>query len=150
MPNRHLYLQTATASQYVGQIIEHQLGRLGIAPTLIALLTHIGEHEPISPSELSRVAGMPTTTLRDNVQRLVDRNLVRRVSNPDDGRSYLVRRTARGRTLLDAADPALLDAYRALERRLPRPREEYERMFAELNDALEATFGSLVGDVSLH
>jgi hypothetical protein len=36
-----------------------------------------------------------------------------------------------------AADPALLDAYLALERRLPRPRNEYERMLGELNDALE-------------
>jgi DNA-binding MarR family transcriptional regulator len=144
MPNRHLYLQTATTSQYVGQIVEHQLAPLGVPPSLIALVTHVRDLEPVSPSELARVAGTPTTTLRDNIQRLVDRRLVRRVPNPDDGRSYLLKITARGRATLEAADPALLAAYLALEEQLPRPREEYEQLLEELNAALEGALGTLV------
>jgi DNA-binding MarR family transcriptional regulator len=116
---------------------------------LIALLTHVRDLEPVSPSELARVAGTPPTTLRDNIQRLVDRRLVRRVPNPDDGRSYLVRITPRGRATLEAADPALLTAYLALEEHLPRAREEYEQLLAELNDALEGALGTLVERSSL-
>jgi hypothetical protein len=44
-----------------------------------------------------------------------------------------------------AAEPALLEAYLALERHLPRPREEYERLLGELNGALENALADLLG-----
>jgi DNA-binding MarR family transcriptional regulator len=81
---------------------------------------------------------MATTTLRDNIQRLVDRGLVRRTPNPTDGRSYLVEVTEKGDLLARAADPALLRAYTALEQRLPRPSAEYEQRLDELRAALTA------------
>ena len=143
MPDRHLFLQAATTSQYVGRIVELQMERIGIPPYLLALLTHVRDLGPVSPSEISIASGAPMTTLRDNIQRLVERNLVRRVSNPQDGRSYLLKITAPGTAILSAADPALLEAYLALEKRLPRPREDYEQMFDELNDALELALDDL-------
>jgi DNA-binding MarR family transcriptional regulator len=145
VPDRHLYLDTATTSQYVAQIADRQLSPLGVAPALIALLTHVRDLEPASPTELARAAGAPATTMRDNVQRLVDRRLARRMPNRRDGRSYLLRITPRGRRALEAADPALLEAYLALERHLPRPREEYERLLGELNGALENALADLLG-----
>jgi DNA-binding MarR family transcriptional regulator len=143
MPNRQLLLKTATTSQYVGQVVELQLARVGIPGYLLALLTHIRDRAPVSPSAISSASGVPMTTLRDNIQRLVDRRLVRRVPNPQDGRSYLLKITARGTAILRAADPVLLEAYLALEERLPRRREEYERMLDELNEALEGALGAL-------
>src|SRR5262245_17387341 len=145
MPNRHLYLQTGTTSQYVGQIMELQLGPLGVTPTLVALLTHVRDLEPVSPSQLAHAAGSSPTTLRDNIRRLVDRKLVRRVPNPGDGRSYLLKMAPRGRRTLESADPALLTAYLALEQHLPRRREEYEQMLAELNSALEDALDTIQG-----
>jgi hypothetical protein len=41
-----------------------------------------------------------------------------------------------------AADPALLDAYLALEQRLRLPLEQYELMLDELNDALQEALKS--------
>jgi DNA-binding MarR family transcriptional regulator len=79
---------------------------------------------------------MPLTTLRDNIQRLVDRGLVRRVKNSEDGRSYLLVLTAAGERTIEAADPALLRAYLAVERRLPRPLEDYQQMMDEVIEAL--------------
>jgi hypothetical protein len=38
----------------------------------------------------------------------------------------------------------LYEAYLALEHRLPRPREEYEAMFDELNQALEEALEDLL------
>jgi DNA-binding MarR family transcriptional regulator len=143
MPNRQLLLKTATTSQYVGQIVEIQLARVGIPGYLLALLTHVRDRAPVAPSAISRASGVPMTTLRDNIQRLVDRKLVRRVPNPQDGRSYLLKITARGTAVLRAADPALLEAYLALEDRLPRSREEYEQMLDELNRALEGALDEL-------
>jgi DNA-binding MarR family transcriptional regulator len=143
VPNRELFLKTATASQYVGQIVDLQLARIEIPAYLLALLTHIRDHAPVAPSAISSASGVPMTTLRDNIQRLVDRKLIRRVPNPQDGRSYLLKPTARGNATLRAADPLLLEAYLELERQLPRHREEYERMLDELKTAFESTLGTL-------
>jgi DNA-binding MarR family transcriptional regulator len=140
MPDRHLFLQTATAFQYVGQLIDNELEAIGHPAYLLALLTHVRDHAPVSPSKISAASGVPMTTLRDNIQRLVDRGLVRRLKNSEDGRSYLLVLTAAGKRTIDAADPALLRAYLAVERRLPRPLEDYQQM---MNEVIEALAGAL-------
>ena len=137
MPDRQLLLKAATTSGYVGQLVEHDLRAVGLPAFLLPTLVHIRDREPVSPSEIAGAAGIPLTTLRDNVQRLVDRKLVRRTPNPADGRSYLLRLTARGRRVEAAAGDALLETYLALERHLPRPLAEYERALDELNRSLE-------------
>jgi DNA-binding MarR family transcriptional regulator len=134
--NRQLFLKVATTSQQVGQIVDRQLTPIGVPAFLLALLTHIRDLQPVSPSEISIASGAPMTTLRDNVRRLEKRGLVRRAPNPADGRSYLLKLTARGEAVTRAADPALLDAYLELEARLQRPLEEYERYLDELSQAL--------------
>jgi len=140
MPDRHLFLQLATASQYVGQLIDRELEEIGVPAYLLALLTHVRDHAPVSPSRISAASGVPMTTLRDNIQRLVDRRLVRRVRNSDDGRSYLLVLTDAGKNAIEAADPALLQAYLAVERRLPRPLEDYQQT---MDLVIEALAGAL-------
>ncbi|HST15617.1 MAG TPA: MarR family transcriptional regulator [Gaiellaceae bacterium] len=138
MSDRQLLLQTATTFGYVGQLVELNLQPLGLPAFLLPTLAHVRDREPVSPSEISTATGVPMTTLRDNVQRLVDRKLVRRTPNPDDGRSYLLRLTPRGRAVAESAGEALHDTYLALERRLPRSLASYERALAELNRSLQA------------
>jgi DNA-binding MarR family transcriptional regulator len=147
MPDRQLFLKSLTAAQYAGQIVDAQLARVGIPGYLLALLTHVRDHAPVAPSEISRVSGAPMTTLRDNIQRLVDRGLVQREANPNDGRSYLLTLTSKGDATMHAADPALLEGYLALERRLPRTLEEYEELLDELTEALASALDDvLLGD----
>ncbi len=134
--DRRLFLTLFTAYQYVGAIVERQLAAVGLPSRLFGVLSHVDRRAPVSPSEISAASGVPMTTLRDNIQRLVDRGLARRDPNPEDARSYLLALTRKGRLLARAADPALLQAYLALEERLPRPLEEYEQMLAELIAAL--------------
>ena len=143
MTNRQLFLKVNTTAQYVGQIVDEQLRPIGIPGYLLALLTHVRDNAPVSPSTVSFASGAPMTTLRDNIQRLVERRLVRRIPNPDDRRSYLLVLTRRGGAVTQAADPALLEAYLALEQRLRLPLEQYELMLDELNDALQAMLKSL-------
>ena len=142
MTNRQLFLKASTTAQYVAQIVDEQVKPIGIPGYLLALLTHVRDHAPVSPSTVSLASGVPATTLRDNVQRLVDRRLVRRIPNPDDRRSYLLILTRRGEAVTDAADPALLEAYLALEQRLRLPLEQYELLLGELNGALQGTLES--------
>jgi len=143
MPDRQLFLKTAAASGYAGQLAEDRLRDIGLPAFLVATLTHIRDLEPVAPSAISSISGVPMTTLRDNIQRLADRKLVRRTPNPEDGRSYLLRLTPRGRRVAEATGDALLAAYLALERRLPRPLAEYERVLDELNASLELTLRDL-------
>ena len=143
MTNRQLFLKVNTTAQYVGQIVDEQLRPIGIPGFLLALLTHIRDNAPVSPSTVSLASGVPITTLRDNIQRLVERRLVRRIPNPDDRRSYLLVLTRRGEAVTRAADPALLEAYLALERRLSLPLEQYELMLDELNVALQEALESV-------
>ena len=137
MANKQLFLKAATTSQLVGRIVEAQLEPVGIPAYLLALLTHVRDLQPVSPTGVSLASGAPPTTLRDNIQRLVDRGLVERVANPADGRSYLLVLTRPGEVVTEAAGEALLDAYLELERQLPGPLAHYERVLDELNAALQ-------------
>lgn len=141
MPDRQLFLKASVVSQYVGQLVERQLEPIGLPAYLLALLTHVRDHAPVTPSRVSEASGVPMTTLRDNVQRLVDRGLVRRVANDADGRSYLLVLTPRGKRVIARASDALLGAYVAVERQLARPREEYEGVLDEVIEALKAALG---------
>ena len=98
MTDRHLLLDVYRLSELTGAIIEQQLRAIGLPAYLFGLLSHIRRLAPVTPTEISRSTGMATTTLRDNIQRLVDRDLVRRAPNPDDGRSYLVEVTDKAKT----------------------------------------------------
>jgi DNA-binding MarR family transcriptional regulator len=143
MEDRHLFLDVYRLLELTGAIVDRQLNEVGLPAYLFGLFSQIRRLAPVTPSAISRSTGIPTTTLRDNIQRLVDRGLVRRIPNPDDGRSYLVEVTDQGDVLARAADPALLDAYLALERLLPRSRVEYEQRLDELATALAATLVEL-------
>jgi DNA-binding MarR family transcriptional regulator len=134
--DRHLFLTATTIAQYVAQIVEKHLAPVGLPVHLLPLTTHIRDHQPTSPSAISAASGIPMTTLRDNIERLVGQGLARRVPNPDDRRSYLVTLTSKGEILLRAADPALLNAYLALEQHLDRPLHEYQRELDALAAAL--------------
>jgi DNA-binding MarR family transcriptional regulator len=138
VPDRRLFLDLFRLSQLTGALVDRQLGEHGIPAYLFGLLSQLHRLAPVTPSAISQATGMATTTLRDNIQRLVDRDLIRRIPNPSDGRSYLIELTEKGARLIAAADPALLEAYLALERRLPRATSDYQARLDELDAALTA------------
>ena len=143
MPERGLLLDIFRLYQLTGALVERQLRDLGVPAYLFGLLSEVRHLAPVTPSVIAQRTGIATTTLRDNIQRLVDRGLVRRAPNPNDGRSYLIELTEKGELLARAADPVLLEAYQTLERRLPRRSAEYEVRLAELDAALAATLEEL-------
>jgi DNA-binding MarR family transcriptional regulator len=138
-----LFLEVFVTSQYALRILEHRLAPTGIPPSELGLVTHIRHHQPVTPTAISAASGVPPTTLRDKIQRLVERRLVRRIPHPTDGRSYLLELTPRGEVMARAADPALAEAYAALERLLPKPLEHYQATVSELNAALERSLAEL-------
>jgi DNA-binding MarR family transcriptional regulator len=136
MPAPRFLLELWLANQVAGGLIGDELEAAGIQPHLFGLLSHIAGREPVAPSVIAAEERIPVTTIRDNVQRLVDRGLVERVPNPDDRRSYLLVRTAKGASLLQVGDAVIARIYAGVEPRLPRPAGEYEAMLRELQAAL--------------
>jgi DNA-binding MarR family transcriptional regulator len=132
-----LFLEVPVASRYVVRILEHRLASNGIPPYQLGLVTHIRHAQPVTPTAIAAASGVPLTTLRDNIQRLVDGGLAQRIAHRTDGRSYELELTARGEAMARAADPVLAEAYAALERLLPKPLDHYQAAVEELNAALE-------------
>ena len=137
MRDDRLFLEVPVASRYVVRILEHRLAQTGIPPYQLGLLTHIRQAQPVTPTEISIASGVAPTTLRDNIQRLVDGGLALRIPHPTDGRSYRLQLTARGEQVTRAADPMLAECYAAVERLLPKPLADYQAAVTELNAALE-------------
>ena len=67
---------------------------------------------------------------------------MRRVPNPDDGRSYLLVLTAAGERITAEAGEALLEAYELLETELG-DLQPHERRLDDLNAALTAVLARL-------
>jgi DNA-binding MarR family transcriptional regulator len=147
-PGRADYLlELWLAGTAAGAEIGRRMRGFGIEAHLFALLTHISHREPVTPSAIAAEEGIPVTTVRDNVQRLVERGLVRRVPNPDDGRSYLLVRTPDGERMLEVGSVVMAGVYGALGPTLPRAEREYAAMLRELREGIATV--SRAGDAPI-
>lgn len=81
---------------------------------VLAALRRAGDPYELSPGKLLRETLVTSGTMTNRVDRLTARGLVERLPDPNDRRGVLVRLTPEGRSRVDAAFEALLDAERAL------------------------------------
>jgi DNA-binding MarR family transcriptional regulator len=86
---------------------------------VLAALRRAGAPYQLSPGRLLRETLVTSGTMTNRVDRLAARGLVERYPDPDDRRGVIVRLTPEGRTCVDGAFGALLDAERALPDDLP-------------------------------
>jgi len=88
-----------------------------------------------TPTELSEALGIPATTVSRHVARFLRDGLVERTANPEDGRSYLLRPTARGSRIVQTIAPRLQKLVAALGRASERPLAEIVEALVALEDA---------------
>src|SRR5438067_7038465 len=100
------------------RLIEAALEGLGLPQEDYPFYVLIGAEGPWTPTGLAGRLMMPLSTVLFRFKRLERRGHAERVPNPDDGRSFLIRLTAEGRRLLNAARPAFRDHAEAVEARL--------------------------------
>ena len=93
-------LNIAITNAWVSQLFDQELQKRGVAPFQSGTLMMLHREQPVTPSDLQAVMGVPSTTLRNRLNELVAAGLVERVPNPADGRSHLLCTTA-------AAQPAV-------------------------------------------
>jgi DNA-binding MarR family transcriptional regulator len=86
---------------------------------VLSALRRAGSPYQLSPKALLTQTLVSSGTMTNRIDRLVERGLVERQTDPHDGRGILVRMTAQGRTRVDAAITRLVDAEAELLRTLP-------------------------------
>ncbi len=82
-------------------------------------LRRAGPPYELSPGRLLRETLVTSGTMTNRVDRLTARGFVERYPDPEDRRGVIVRLTAEGKTAVDAAFEALLEAERLLLADLP-------------------------------
>jgi DNA-binding MarR family transcriptional regulator len=126
----------------LGQLADDLLGRAMSGARLqtndFAVLSAIRAFQPITPSRLAALLGMPPTTLSSYLRRLEARRLVRRRRNPEDGRSSLLEVTKTGGTQTVSALPALQGSVARVHERLDYSPRELDLALDRLEDALRA------------
>lgn len=87
------------ASRQISLYLEAHTRELGVSPIEGHLLTYLRSYAPSPVGELVRIFGIKQSTLTSMLDRLEDDGLVRRDTNPDDRRSFLINITPAGRKL---------------------------------------------------
>jgi DNA-binding MarR family transcriptional regulator len=138
MPKRSLLLDVYATFHKSGQLVDRACEGTGITPEDFAFVSIVGGREPVTPTEIAREFGLSLSTVLFRATRNVDLGFVERVENPDDGRSFLLRLTPKGRRAWRDAGTRLRKIVMSLEQRLDRPAEEIQEALL----ALQAAFDS--------
>jgi DNA-binding MarR family transcriptional regulator len=101
---------------------------------VLAALRRAGAPYELSPGRLIRETLVTSGTMTNRVDRLAARGYVERYPDPEDRRGVIVRLSAEGKTAVDAAFEALLDAERSLLADLPA--KEQQKLAALLRSLL--------------
>ena len=84
------------ASRQISVYLESRTAALGVTPTEGHILTYLRSYGPVAVGDLVRVFGFKQSTLTSMLDRLERDGLVRRETNPEDRRSFLLRVSDRG------------------------------------------------------
>jgi DNA-binding MarR family transcriptional regulator len=91
-----LFLQPYILDQLVGGLMQRIVGPSAVTGSEFAVTSCLDSVGPTTPSSLADLLGLSPTTLSATIDRLVRKGQLRRVSNPEDGRSYLLELTDAG------------------------------------------------------
>jgi DNA-binding MarR family transcriptional regulator len=131
-----LMQEAYTAGQLVNVLVTRELDTVGVPPQDFSFLGWIAQLQPVTPGRLAAETGLPATTIRDHIRRSVQRGMLLKKPNPEDGRSYYLVLSADGDRLMNRGYPAVIAAYARLERRLEDP-ETYLETVRALRAALK-------------
>jgi DNA-binding MarR family transcriptional regulator len=138
----NLLLQFFLTGQSVGRLVERATGSSSLSATEYALLSAVDELEPVKPSDIARLTGMPRPTLTPYIDRLVATGTLVRSPNPRDGRSYMLVLTPQGRRIKDDTGRALAEVLARLVTHLEGDAGELNADLSRLREAAEAALQS--------
>jgi DNA-binding MarR family transcriptional regulator len=135
-PDTDLLQELYSTGLLVELLVDEELAKVDVPDELFSFIGWVTRLEPVTPGALSAETGLPPTTVRDYVRRLVARGDARKIPNPSDGRSYHLVLTAKGRAIAQRGWPAVLAAFERVERHLARPADEHLATMQELREAV--------------
>jgi len=112
------------ATRRLGAVYDAALAPLGINIAQFSLLRRIRHHQPVSLTELGRIAGLDRSTVGRNVRVLEREKLVTTRSGDEDQREAMVVLADRGAAILEAAEPLWQKCQHEIEDRLGPARIE--------------------------
>ena len=92
-----LLLQPFVVSQLAGALVSEIVEGSEVTASEYAVTSWLNVVGGATPGDLARELGLSPTTLSAMIDRLVAKKQVRRVRHPEDGRSYVLEPTARGK-----------------------------------------------------
>jgi DNA-binding MarR family transcriptional regulator len=137
-----LFLRVYILGQLVGDLLDREFDRIGASSRDFAITSTVRIMQPVTPTALATKLGMPPTTLSAAIRRLERRGALRRLPNPEDGRSSLLELTPAGEETVTAAFPAFAAARARVTEELGGRWEEAARDLASLEDALRRALAS--------
>ena len=114
-------------TKHLDRARSHAFERSGLTSwefDVLAVLRRGGEPFRQSPKVLVQQTMVSSGTMTNRIDRLVERGLVIRLTDPNDGRGVLVEMTPNGLTLVDAAMTRLSDAEERMLGGMPRAERE--------------------------
>lgn len=132
-------LRLARYGSYLTRDVEKSLRTVDLMPAEFDVLATLRRQPPphaLTPTHLCRALLMSSGGLTKMLNRLQSRDLISRPTNPDDGRSLLVRLTGAGKRRAESALDLLADLHR---RQLAALTETEQAILDQLLDKLLTT-----------
>ena len=137
-----LFLQPYVVSQLSGAVIVAVVEGSEVTATEYALTSWLHVVGDATPTELAADLGLSPTTVSAMIDRLVQKRQVRRVRNPEDGRSYLLELTGAGKKTNARNSRRLSEAIETLRGHLEGDPEEILAALRLLEDGLRKMLDS--------
>lgn len=135
------------ASQQVKSLLAAAMEEAGLGADSYAVYSALFEFEPLTPSELGRVVGMPATTVSHYIRAMRERRHIDEARNPADSRSRILTLTVSGRVAHRRASLAFEEGYRRFVARIEDP-DQTKRALLEIEEAAAAALADLARDAT--
>ena len=125
-------------SRATSAAIDDALRGSGLDADEFAVYSVLASSDRITPTELARWMSAPATTVSSYLKRFEARGHVRRVANPDDGRSHHLELTPAGRRVHQAAGERFSPLLQRVTALLGASAEPTHRRLRVLHQAVES------------
>jgi DNA-binding MarR family transcriptional regulator len=132
--------------QQTDRLLDEHLVNARMGGGSYAIYSVIAVEEPVTPTRLAEILGMPPTSLSYQIRQMHERGHLRRVPNPEDGRSVLLKLTPKGRRIVEAARRGFVEAIESFRRELEVEEPELLRHLESMSAALERAIARAATD----
>ena len=122
----------------VRELMQGVLAGTGITGEQYGVLGVVHFFPDRTPTELAAALGLPPTSVSRLVAGFLEEGLAERRPNPADGRSYLLRTTARGARAVETISPRIAENVKALGAASRRPLADIADALLALEEAARA------------